>query len=375
MSRITKLMIGAVVATLAALGLITLWPLCFAGSFGNSFYQDTAAMVWSGLGLLPVVFVFGIILSGFLTLILRRSSERVLKIYYFGLLPGAAATVIAVGLLRFLAATPLEDLPVEHVAAVNVATSPLILNLGPYTLAQPDASVSGNYLATGNNVVSLASFPPQKLFPRPIEHVSDLYVRGSALMVISGRRLFVVNQDSTYSVLAMLPFDGMKIAPMIDIAGLKTPILLWGNNSGKGYVYELDADETYSEIARTDEPISGSSGCSDATAVAFSDRVVFLAPGHYPRLLFRLPKGAAPITSVLARSIVDADTSCAWLIATENDVYEIEDGPAVLLIAGVGGILSNGGERESDPGNEFDFVVTDQNRNTIINVSLNSVSH
>lgn len=354
------------------------------------FMDDTFAFIGKALG---SAVVLSIVLDLLLALVLfflfpvalnwlsgrtreRETTNRLLKWFFIGVPIGIPvlliAGVVVLGVLRIVSVPDPHDLDFVHVNIARVEISPLIRNLGSYSLDRPNAHLSGGYLAVGDNVVWLGAFPAPRLFSSPIAPVSDIHLRGNKLLIVTGDDLIRVGDNETGELLAHLPLAQMRIGLITEPGGFATPLLLAGNDGAIGYVFELYGDVHYTELLKADEPVVGAAGCIDDTAVALADRVVLLRKGFKPRLLLQLPQGGAPITSVFARIIGQSNSpSCVWLIATKNAVFADQGGIATLLIAGLGGILSDDGDPASGPDDgNVHFYLTDNERNTAVQVSL-----
>jgi hypothetical protein len=361
----------------------------------RSFMNDTFALVGNGLGQAVVIAIPAAVVMFFLSSLIvpvvlsrlrgrhwsRESEQRLLKWIFISIPLGVPvlliSAIVVLAILRVVASPVTQNINFFHVNVAKVEVSPLIRNLGSYSLDRPNAHLTGGYLAIGDNVVWLGSFPATRIFSSPLAPISDIHLRNNKLLIVTGDDLIRVDDDPQVgALLAHLPLAQMRIGLITQPEGFDVPLLLTGNDDTNGYVFELYGDAKYTVLLRADEQVVGAAGCMDDTAVAFADRVILLRKAAKPRLLLQLPSGGAPVTSVFARMIGGTDpSSCVWLIATKNAVLADRGGIATVLIAGLGGILSEDG----DPGPSANdantrFLLTDNERNTAVQVSLSATA-
>jgi hypothetical protein len=371
--------------------IVIIWPVFKGGELAGPFFRETRSFMLEGLlwaFFLP--FILSVISIGLLLAAgnignrfswswLESLAERALKPVVTAevvLMVVSAAGVMLAAAVRFSNAPATAPAKFVQMNMIDVKVSPFIRNLGPYTLQRANAKLSGPYLALENNVISLTGFPPLLVLPEPVETVSDIHLRQDTLLVVTGQDLIQVHSNGKVGLVAALPMPGMRIGLRAIPHGLSTTLLLAGTQDGKGAVFEVRGDSTYSKLLAVDEPVVGAAGCLDWTAAALSDRVVVARPGFRPRILMQLPKNSGPITSILARlekGVLarpnsdpqdDMADSCLWLVATRDGVYGHQSGMTALMIAGLGGNLS---AYESEG---LGFTLTDNTRETVVSVSF-----
>jgi|HubBroStandDraft_1064217.scaffolds.fasta_scaffold04263_6 hypothetical protein len=386
-SRRRRFIVAAFALSALILILLLTAPARHDGEFTAAFYRETADLVRSGLGLVllaPLLIAFSLLLLLIVYFWLSnlfsdgRGVDRALEklLPYFGravllLVPLAMVLVIGFGALRAYVTPEVSEHKIARVAALHATTSPLLLNLGTHALTAPEARLSGTFLALGDNVISIAAFPPLPLFKEPVEPISDLLSRGDELLVITGRKLFQIDRAGNVGLLARLPLDAMRLGAFAEPRDVSAKILLTGNKENAGYVFELTSEQEYSKLAELDAPVIGAAGCLDDVAIAVADRVLLVSPGRLPRLLFRRPQNDPPFTSIRARWVEGMTPPCLWLFATQNQIYLHQDGLNLLLATGLGGLITDTSlDAIPDGAPSLRFTLLDAPRRTIVDLTL-----
>lgn len=224
--------------------------------------------------------------------------------------------------------------------------------------------VAGSYILASNKLWKLGVLPELQLHSRA-GGISDFAVRGQHLFVIDGTKLLSVDTyDWTATLIANLPVAGLRFGQIKRSFGSASNFLLWGSDGEKSFVYEMRSDGHYAKLADLSEKIAGCAACIDRTYVATSTRVIQLRLGFKPTEVFRVPEGDK-VKSILARqNALDDRDQCILLIATADAVYSLQNGIAVLLIAGMGGNL--GASEDSN----LNFTLVDYGRGAAVGVSF-----
>lgn len=375
-----KRVLWAVVA-IGALAALIFWltPVFTSDPDRLPALSEARSVFFSVIGIaFLIAFVFGTILLGIiegvnnlLKKITRYSKSIPDVVFRIGILvvPVVVFGVIVLfgtmyAVFIYLHAPSTSLAQITHLDMVKVTERDL-RSTGAYDFQLPGARVVGNYLALENNVLQLG-LPVEPVFSDNVGPIHDIEVSRETLFVIVGRDLLSVTESkSEVTRVAELPLPAMRFGRRVHAKGLASELLLTGNDGEHGRVYALYDDGGYSKLLDTDANVVSAAGCMDQTAVAFSEEVTQLKPGFRPRLLFRVPAGSEPITSIAARLITDGTADdCLWLVATRHGVYSIQNGAGAVLIAGAGGNLSIG-ENET-----LGFNITDPQRNLSLQVSF-----
>lgn len=290
-----------------------------------------------------------------------------------------SAFVLAASHLSLGFAANQPQVEIAHIPGISVDDSyaAMLKDVSPL---RHNARLSETYLANGETIWKLPAYTDgdrlqstgtdvSQILKSGDAPLSDILKRESKLFIIAGRDLLLADlSGETVARLASLPFAGMQLGQRKRSFGAASELLLFGNDGGQSFVYELRPNGSYAKLMDGEGEIVGAAGCHDRTLVAFEKRVLALRPGHNPTVEFQAP-GADQITSLLVRlTTIDGTDQCTLLVATANAVYAVEDGLATMLILGLGGQLS------ADEIQDSGFQVVDVPRSIIIGVTFEDVT-
>ncbi len=307
-------------------------------------------------GLAPwILLLFACFMAvGLLAFLLTRrggaSRERLVDRILVAALTVPAFAGLAWSALPWIESPSLRSLRLVHASLLEVAEVDLFWRIGGMPLPKDRGAYMEDCVQTLDNVIVLrADGARRKVFAEPVTDLQDFLVLHEMVLVTAGSALWRTDADGGRVKLADLPGTGFRFGQRVDRNGLSSRILVFGNVGARGLLFDLTRDGRCQKLAEVEGVITAAAGAYDQAVIALGDRLVLLALGSEPGLLFQAPAGSGPFVSVLARAMPDGNPAdVLWLAATRDGVFALRQGGSCLALAGLGGELRSAEDQGLD---------------------------